>query len=181
MSETTIKVTGLQELNRALVKLSDDVQTKYLRGAVAAGARIVRDAAVRNVPVRSGKLRRAIYSKWIREASGPDRQLFLVSVRRGKQFQSKTRQTKRGKTVTTKDNDAYYWTWVEFGHVAAGPQKLKGGTARRERARQELRTAGRFVPPRPFLRPALEANTGAAIEAIREELAKRIREGLSRS
>lgn len=179
MSET-IRITGLQELNQALVKLAADVQTKYLRGAVAAGARVIRDAAVRNVPVRSGKLRRAIYSKWIREASGQERQLFLVSVRRGKQFQSRTRQTKRGKTVTTKDNDAYYWTWIEFGHVAAGPERIRGGSARRERARQSLRTAGRFVPPRPFLRPAFEANKTAAIEAVREELAKRIREGLTR-
>jgi HK97 gp10 family phage protein len=177
MSEI-VKVTGLRELNTALTRLADDVARKHVRGAVAAGARIIRDAAVRNVPVRTGKLRRAIYSKWIAAASGRDRQTFLVSVRRGKNFQSKKRQNKRGRTVTTRDNDAYYWTWIEFGHVATGPTRIGGGSVRRARARSALKSAGRFVPPRPFLRPAFEANKTAAIEAVRAELAKRIVEGL---
>lgn len=179
MSEA-FKVTGLQELNRNLVRLADDVQRKHLRGAVAAGARIVRDAAVRNVPIRTGTLRRAIYSKWLQEASGNNRQTFLVSVRRGKQYQAKTRTSKKGRVTKTKNADAYYWTWVEFGHVATGPTRIAGGATRRERSRQKLKSAGRFVPPRPFLRPALESNKTAAIEAVRAELAKRIAEGLSK-
>lgn len=176
MSE--IKVTGLQELNRNLARLAADVQRKYLRGAVAAGARIIRDAAMRNVPVRSGTLRRALYSKWIQEASGNNRQTFLVSVRRGKNFQAKTRTSKRGRVTKTKNADAYYWTWIEFGHIAAGPKRIAGGASRRESARQKLKAAGRFVPPRPFLRPAFESNKLAAIEAVRVELAKRIAEGV---
>lgn len=177
MSEI-IKVTGLTELNTALRKLAEDVQKKYLRGGVAAGARVVKSAAVRNVPVKSGTLRRAIYSKWMREASGNERQTFLVSVRRGKRYQAKTVTSKKGRSRTTKNNDAYYWTWVEFGHVATGPTKIKGGTARREKARKALKSSGKFVPPRPFLRPAFEANKLAIIEAVRVELAKRIMEGL---
>ncbi len=179
MSET-IKVKGLQELNAALASLSSDVQRKYLRGAVAAGARVVRDAAMRNVPIRTGTLKRAIYSKWIQEASGKDRQTFLVSVRRGKGFRSSRKTNKRtGKTRETANRDAYYWTWVEFGHVTRGAgQRIKGGTIRRERARTALRNSGQFVPPRPFLRPAFESNKSATIEAIRAELAKRIAEGV---
>lgn len=178
MSEV-LKVTGLQELNRALGNLASNVQRQYLRGAVAAGARVFKDAAVRNVPVRSGKLRRAIYSKWITEASGDSRQTFLVSVRRGKRFQSQTKVNRRGKSVTTKDTDAYYWTWVEFGHVATGPKGgLKGGSRRRAAAREKLKSAGHFVPPRPFLRPAFSSNVNAAIDAVRIELARRIAEGV---
>ena len=177
MSES-VKVTGLQELNRNLARLSDDVQLKYLRGAVAAGARLIRDAAIKNVPVRSGTLRRALYSKWIREASGNNRQTFLVSVRRGKQFQAKTRTSARGRVTKTKSSDAYYWTWIEFGHVATGPTRIAGGALRRERSRQKLKSAGHFVPPRPFLRPAFESNKLAAVEAVRVELAKRIAEGI---
>lgn len=179
MSEV-IKVTGLQELNRNLARLADDVQRKYLRGAVAAGARLIRDAAIKNVPIRSGTLRRALYSKWIQEASGNNRQTFLVSVRRGKQFQAKTRTSKKGRITKTKSSDAYYWTWIEFGHVATGPTRIAGGALRRERSRQKLKSAGRFVPPRPFLRPAFESNKTAAIEAVRVELAKRIAEGLGK-
>lgn len=177
MSET-IKVTGLQELHRNLTTLATNVKTKYVRGAVAAGARIIRDAAMKNVPVKTGTLRRAIYSKWIQEASGEHRQTFLVSVRRGKQFQAKTKTSKRGRVTKTKNSDAYYWTWIEFGHVASGPTRIGGGASRRESARQKLKTAGRFVPPRPFLRPAFESNKTAAIEAVRVELAKRIADGV---
>lgn len=179
-SVTSVKVTGLRELNDALTKLADDVAIKYARGAVAAGAALIRDAARENVPVLSGKLKRSIYSKWIREASSRERQTFFVSVRRGKQFRAKQRVSKKGRTTMTKDLDAYYWTWVEFGHIATGAgKKIKGGAQRRSDTRSKLRSSGAtFVPPRPFLRPAYEQNKQQAVEAIRSELSKRILEGV---
>ncbi|MFW1755458.1 HK97-gp10 family putative phage morphogenesis protein, partial [Acinetobacter wanghuae] len=91
-------------------------------------------------------------------------------------FQSKTRQ-RGGKSFQTSNKDAYYWTWVEFGHVVT-TKKIKGGLRAREKARIPLKAAGQFVPARPFMRPALESNKTAAIEAVRVELAKRIAEGL---
>lgn len=188
MSEI-IKVTGLQELNRALSKLNDDVKKKYVRGAVGAGARLIRDAAIKNAGAilagrtpksgerrRTGRLQRAIYSAWLAKESTPDSQSFIVSVKRGRNFQSKT-ATRRGKTFQTSNKDAYYWTWVEFGHVVTN-KKIKGGLRAREKARKPLKAAGQFIPARPFMRPALESNKTAAIEAVRVELAKRIAEGL---
>ncbi len=188
MSEV-IKVTGLQELNRALSQLNDDVKKKYVRGAVGAGARLIRDAAIRNAATviagtapksgirrRTGRLQRAIYSAWLAKESTADSQSFIVSVKRGKNFQSKTRQ-RGGKSFQTSNKDAYYWTWVEFGHVVT-TKKIKGGLRAREKARIPLKAAGQFVPARPFMRPALESNKTAAIEAVRVELAKRIAEGL---
>lgn len=175
MSET-VKVTGLQELNRKLARLADDVQRKYLRGAVGAGARIFRDAAKRNAPVGTGKLQRSIISKWIPEASSLHRQLFLVTVKRGKHFRGKVKTDKKGRERITKSYDAYYWTWIEFGHTT----RLSGQKRTRAQIRKSLdvyKATGRFVPPRPFLRPAFESNKSAAIEAVRVELAKRIAEG----
>jgi HK97 gp10 family phage protein len=177
---TSVKVTGLRELNDALAKLADDVAIKYARGAVAAGAAVIRDAARENVPVRSGKIKRAIYSKWIREQSSRERQSFFVSVRRGKAYKSRQRVSKKGRKTTTKDLDAYYWTWVEFGHIATGAgNKIKGGANRRANTRAKLKASGAtFVPPRPFMRPAFEQNKFKAIEAIRSELSKRILQGI---
>jgi HK97 gp10 family phage protein len=190
MSET-IKVTGLQELNAALARLDENVKKKYVRGAVGAGARLIRDAAIKNVAAvigstqpksgarrRTGRLQRAIYSAWLAKESTTDTQSFIVSVKRGRNFQSKT-TTRRGKTFQTSNKDAYYWTWVEFGHVVT-KSKIKGGQRRREAARKPLKAAGQFVPARPFMRPALESNKTAAIEAVRVELAKRIAEGFSK-
>ncbi|MCA3068094.1 MAG: HK97 gp10 family phage protein [Rhodocyclaceae bacterium] len=175
----TVRVTGLRELNDALAKLADDVAIKHARGAVAAGAALIRDAARANVPVRSGKLKAAIYSAWIREASSRERQSFFVSVRRGKKYQPRMKVGRGGKQRATKDLDAYYWTWIEFGHIATGGMKIKGGTKRRARTRANMREAGaKFVAARPFLRPAFEANKLKAIEVIRAELAKRLFEGV---
>lgn len=172
---SAVKVTGLAELNAALNRLADDVAIKHARGALAAGAALIRDEARKNAPQLTGKLKRAIYSMWMREMSTRERQTFFVSVRRGKKFQGRTSTSKSGKTRTTADRDAYYWTWIEFGHVSAGPGgQLKGGTRRRERARSEKRAAGKFVPPQPFLRPAFEAKKQEAVEAVKVELQKRI-------
>ncbi|MCA3068116.1 MAG: HK97 gp10 family phage protein [Rhodocyclaceae bacterium] len=174
----SVRVTGLRELNDALAKLADDVAIKHARGAVAAGAALIRDAARANVPVRSGKLKAAIYSAWIREASSRERQSFFVSVRRGKKYQPRMKVSKAGRQRATKDLDAYYWTWIEFGHIATGA-KIKGGARARAKARDKLKQSGAtFVPARPFLRPAFESNKMKAIEVIRAELSKRIFEGV---
>ena len=175
MSE--IVVTGLKELNVALAGLSDKVQKQYLRAGAAAGARVIRDATKRNIEalpaVVSGTLDRAVFSKWITQASSIDHIVFYISVLHGTRFQMRT----RGKR-TTKNRDAYYWWWVENGHTIAGATghkgRLQGGKGRLANTRAKLKTAGHFVPPRPFLRPALESNVQNAIEACRAEIAKRL-------
>ena len=175
MSE--IVITGLQELNTALAKLTDDVQKKYLRGAAGAGARVIRDATKRNIEtlpaVVTGTLDRAVFSKWIAGASAPDRATFYISLLHGTKFKMKT----KGKR-TTKNRDAYYWWWIENGHIIAGAigqkGRIKGGDRARAATRKTAKAVGHYVPPRPFLRPALEKNTTAAIEAVKAELIKRL-------
>ncbi|MCA3000304.1 MAG: HK97 gp10 family phage protein [Rhodocyclaceae bacterium] len=181
-----IRVTGLKELNDALNKLTANVALKHARGAVAAGARVIRDAAIENVTkgnpeIQTGTLKRAIYSRWMREMSTMERISFFVSVKRGKVYRPKTRSTKGGKVRITADRDAFYWTWVEFGHLARTKKSgaVKGGKRRRDATRNSLKDQGaKFVAARPFMRPAYEANKRKAIEAIRDELTKRIFENL---
>lgn len=175
MSESSVKITGLKELSDSLTKMKNDVAIKHVRGALAAGAAVIRDAARQNAPQMTGKLRRAIYSMWMRELSDSERQTFFVSVRRGKKFRSRTLTVKGGKTRTTKDTDAYYWTWIEFGHTTRqSGGRIKGGSARREQTRAGAKAKGAFVPPQPFLRPAFESHKYAAVAAFYAELVKRI-------
>lgn len=186
MSETAVRFTGLKELNAALQQLEQKVALQHLRGAVAAGARVIRDAAIENASkgspsIQSGTLRRAIYSRWMREMSTRQRMTFFVSVKRGPKNRPKQLKGKNGKVKNSANRDAFYWTWVEFGHLARTKKSgaVKGGKRRRDATRNSLKDQGaKFVAARPFMRPAYEANKRKAIEAIRDELTKRIFENL---
>ena len=181
MSEV-VKITGLKEFNNALANLAVKVSKEYARGAVGAGAKVIYDQTVANVPARSGRLKRAIYRAWIPNQSNAERQTFFVSVRRGKRYQARTIVSKKGKSRTTKNNDAYYWTWVEFPHLATGRTKIKGGVRAREMARGKMLREGtaKLVPGQGFMRRAYESKKNAAVDAIKDELQKRIFNGLPR-
>lgn len=105
-----LQVEGLDELNRKLRALGPDLATRALRAAVAAGAQEIKKDVVARVPVATGTLRRAVYTKFIREESGPERKTFFVGVRSGKRYQKK-------------NLDAFYWRFLEFGtaRLAARP------------------------------------------------------------
>ena len=140
-------IQGLAELDRALHALPGNIAKNVLRGAVGAGASVIRAEAKQRAPVATGQgkdapppgtLKRAIYSKQIRELSNFSKQTFFVSVKSGAKHRG------AGKKYL----DAWYWRFVEFG------------TSK--------------MAARPFLRPAFEAKKTEAIEAIRAYLAKRI-------
>lgn len=146
-------VAGLKELQQALKELPDRISKNVLRGAVAAGAAIIRKEAIARAPVYTGSvaeghpppgtLKRSIYQKQILEYSNLTQQMFYVGVRHGKKYQ------KQGKKRNL-SQDAYYAKWVEFG------------TSK--------------MPAHPYLRPAFEAKKNDAVQSIKDYLAKRIPE-----
>lgn len=141
-------VEGLREIQSALQQLPDRIARNVLRGAVGAGASVIRQEAKLRAPVAEGPqrpdapppgtLKRAVYSKQIRELSSVAKQVYFVGVRRGRKYR------KVGKQYM----DAFYWWFVE------------NGTSK--------------MAARPFLRPAFEAKKNEAVEAIRLYLLKRI-------
>jgi len=140
-------VTGLRELEAALKSLPDRIARNVLRGAVAAGAAVVRKEA-RDLAPKSegpqsdghvpGTLKRAIYQKQIRERSSLLQQTFFVGVRRGRSAKSSAKGV----------IDAWYAHFVEFG-----TSKMSA---------------------RPFMRPAFEGKKRSAVDAIRAYLLSRI-------
>src|SRR5574337_1737435 len=146
-------VAGLSELKRALEQLPKAIGRNVLRGAVNAGAGVIRKEVQAKAPVYTGSvaqghpppgtLKRSVYQKQIRELSSPTKQTFFVGVRKGKKYRN---QGKSGNLSM----DAYYASWVEFG------------TSK--------------MAARPFMRPAFEAKKTSAVEVIRDYLAKRIPE-----
>jgi HK97 gp10 family phage protein len=154
MSEE-IKIQGLSELQAALRTLPDKLQRKAVRSALAKAAKPIVAAARQLAPVKSGRMRRAIYSYRDR-ASTKTYESRLISVKRGKRYQKS-------------DRDAYYWKFVEFGRAAIESEKTLGNEqsgffGKRVKA----------VPPRPFMRPAFEQNKYKALQIVKDELAQAV-------
>lgn len=179
------QLSGFKELAEALRDLPANIGKNVLRSAVGAGAAVIRNEAKQNAlrMKKTGTLARAIYSKQIRELSGPERQTFYVGARSGKIY------AKVGKKGVSKD--AYYARWVELGHFTRGPGKggfLSTGSGRlvRDSNRGGSRNAilaaqvqgghVRWVPARPFLRPAFDVRKDLAVDAIGNKIRDRLLE-----
>lgn len=116
----SVHIEGLRELTRALKELPDRVAKNGLRSAVYAGARVIQTEARQRAPVaekptrpnqpKPGTLRRAIIMKHLREQSGRHRQVFAITVRRGKKYRN------QGKKKNL-SQDAWYWHFIEFGTI----------------------------------------------------------------
>jgi hypothetical protein len=90
----------------------------------------------------------------------------VVAARSGRKYQ----KVRRGKQYA--NLDAFYWPWVEGGHVARGPgQRIRGGMRRRALERKRLRAAGKWVEGRWFLRRAFQTQQTAALQAFEKRLA----------
>lgn len=166
-------VKGLAELQKKLMSLSGNVRNKVLRKAVLAGAGIIRREAVRIAPVskgprRRGKgrivapgtLRRAIRNVYAREKSNENQVTYLVTVRKGK------REQKR-------DRDAYYASWVEFGHKFV-PRRSKGKLLGQSLSARR-KSAISNVPPHRYLAPSFESKKLIALSAMNRKMETELR------
>ena len=167
MSETHIK--GLADLQRALDSLPAKIEANIMRAAMRAGAKVIVDDAKRRVPVATPN---AENQRLYGGRTGLLRDSIRISSRvRRKAGKLEIRLIAGGKVKG--GGDAYYAHFVEFGtaaHVIAAPPGAR------------LNVRGIFYKsvmhpgskPRPFMRPALDQNATAAIEAAREYIRKRL-------
>lgn len=153
---TVVEVKGLKELREVLIrKLPLEVQGKPLQQALTRAARPITSEAKALAPVKTGRLRQAIYSTRAK-SSTPTRQERVITVRSGKKHGSK---------------DAFYWKWVEFGHrIGNKATGTLAGKGRRKTASAGLGA----VPAQPFMRPAFESQKQKAAEIFRDALGKLI-------
>ena len=147
-----VKLTGLKELEKALEQLPKEIQSRPLRSAVSAAAKVIVDDVKARVPVgETGNLKTAVYRYRSRRNSSTGRETFFVGIRQGKAQYKDTAYNRRrgrvGKTYKTA-GEAYYWRFLEFG------------TAK--------------MQAKPFLRPAFEANKSKAVEVMKDRLGKAI-------
>ncbi|MFA5715679.1 MAG: HK97-gp10 family putative phage morphogenesis protein [Candidatus Paceibacterota bacterium] len=97
----SIKIEGLQELEKKMIALGPKIGRKALKGALVAGAVVIREEAKRLAPALTGRLRKAMYVKKMSKPN-PYKENVIFGVRHGRK-------------MSKKDLDAYYWSWLEFG------------------------------------------------------------------
>ena len=153
-----IHVRGLQELQKFLDELPPKLERNVMRGALRAGMNTVKPVAQAKVHSVSGLL-----------AAG----LKVTTRARGGRVTASLKAT--GK-------HAFLAKWVEFGtsahNVAA---KLGGWLSFMNIFRKVIRHPG--AKPRPFMRPALDAQAQTAVIAAAEYMKNRLatKEGLDTS
>lgn len=103
-----ISITGLADLEKRLEQFSDRIARNALRGAVSAGAAIIRSEARRLAPKDTGEMVRDIMIKRAREVKGSGLITYHVFVRTGK----KSRMAGKKRNIS---RDSFYWRFVEFG------------------------------------------------------------------
>ncbi len=175
-SESSVKISGLKELDDLLKALPGEIEGKIVRSALRAGQKVIADAAKSNLAangnVKTGELYRSVkisFSKKEIERYGWMRA-----------------RLKAG------NEKAWYAHLIEFGSGSyyAG---TKNNSKRmpyeiRPRNRKSLFFAGLMkevivhpgIKPKPFMRPALDANGQRSIEAFAEYVRMRLPKEIKR-
>lgn len=171
-----VRIDGLAELQRNLDELPAKIEQNILRGALRAGANVIADEARRLVPVQSGQLKESIRIS-VRQIRGR----IVATVKAGGRF----KVYKGGNAI----KGALYKTdrgpgSVDY-HAPFYAHLVEFGTARhwiKPRNRKSLFIAGLLreaadhpgARPKPFMRPAFDSKSRAAIDAMAEYIRKRL-------
>jgi hypothetical protein len=170
MSDVMV-VRGLDELRVIYRTLPDKMKRGVVRRSVGAGASLVARALRKAVPVhqgpyknqpsrRPGRMRRSVVYKQARELNTATQVGFVVTILRGKKYQ------RLGKNKNI-NKDAYYWPWVDAGHLIVPSRRSnkygKHGIAWRRRIGK---AEGRRVPGVGFMDAVLKSSTQPAIEEV---------------
>lgn len=164
MSSQTVQ--GADDVKRALKDLPDKLRRRMLRTALAAGARVVRDAAkaaapalARDTPTRTAGL---IRDRIKVRTSKRDRKAGDVGVFVNVQPAKGSERGAKSKT------DPYYWQWLEFGRSA-------GMTKRRIAGGRRVAVRVGSIAPKRFLGDASSELPGAGLRKIEASLGRQVK------
>ena len=158
-----VEVRGLPELLRALEQLGPKIENNIMRGALRAGMKVIELEAKRNVPEKSGELRKTVRSGVKRKKVNGKLVAYVAAGPKAKPV--------KGKKAAKNADHGWYAHFVEFGTAAhiikARPpnRALAGGVA-------EVHHPG--AAKHPFIRPAVDTHGHAAIEAVRDYVRRRL-------
>lgn len=148
---TTSQITGADDAIAELRSLPDKLRRRALRNALAAGGRVVRDAAKARAPVlRRGTQYRTpglLRDSIVVRTSRRDRQAGDVGV-----FVN-VRPAKGVARGAKSKSDPYYWRWIEFGRSAGQTKRVTRANGRR---RTTMVSVG-VIPAARFLADSADA------------------------
>lgn len=140
-----IRVEGLEDLRIAVEELTADMRKKVVIGALKDAAKPIVAAAKAAAPFKSGLVRSAIRVATSKVFKGQNGVIGVyVGVRKEKGRRIKGTKIR----VKIKQNDPYYWKFLELGT--------------------------KKMAARPFLRPSAEANFAHSIDIFKQKLGERI-------
>jgi HK97 gp10 family phage protein len=150
------KITGGKELEALMQQLPVEVETKILRNGLAAGANIIRDEAKARIHKKSGETAAAIKTSRSTDKAG-GQVIAKVSLSKSRRYIG----------YFLEYGVAAHRIWVGGGKgslvingVPIGKQVMHPGFA-----------------PMPFLRPALDAKAGEAVQAVANYLTSHVKWG----
>lgn len=155
-----VNIKGLAELQAALAQLPVKMENNILRGALRAGAKIIAKQAAANVHSVSGALAESVRFGAKVDRAGGKLTAFIRAGGRGKKGSGKG-----GK------NPAFYAHMVEQGTAA---HIIKANAPNRMLAVGVAQVQHPGAKKKPFLRPALDLQGQAAVEAVREYIRTRL-------
>jgi HK97 gp10 family phage protein len=156
MSNGSLTVLGLGELEADFERLAKSVGNKIVRDAVIAGARVARDEAKGKVAVRTGNLKKNIIAVRLKQSDTPGSATAGIRVKKptGKQVKALKRPGKKGRTSKTEYDAPLYWKFLELG-----TSKMQA---------------------HPFIRPAWDGSLPQIEKAVAEKLAEGIDNAITR-
>lgn len=155
-----IRVKGLKELQSFLDTLPAKIESNIMRGALRSAAKPMRDAAIQNCPTgepsESNKRKYRVYNGALRDS-------IRISGRIDKRAGTITAKVVAGGKVRKTGADVFYANMVEFGTRPHSTSKVDNGVQNHP-----------GVHPRPFMRPAFDAESQSAVVAAGEYIKKRL-------
>lgn len=165
----SLQFGGLEQMLAELRSLPTVMQKRVMLGAVATGCSVIRKEAIARAPVYTGDvsqghpppgtLKKAIYQVRLQEECTLTMEVWKIGVRQGKAAQSAKGGSK----------DAYYASWVEYGHYTRGP-KSAGSTRKARRNAIAMGTSlvagAHWIVAQPFMRPAVDTKSAEAFNAM---------------
>lgn len=164
---------NLPDFTKTLSEIRYKMGRKAVRYATSGAGQVLRDRSRGLAPIGTlasnrgyghhvpGLLKRSIILWRSKRISSRTTEGYSVGVKGGKA------KTKKGLS-----RDAYYWRWVEQGHLARGPGgKITGGNKTRALKRKRLLSSGAsFTPGVWYLRDGLRVGSRAAVEEFSRRL-----------
>jgi len=171
IKSSNVSISGMADLERELLGLSNRVAKNVMFGAMRAGAVVIREAAKAKCPVSAE-------SHWLGKKGSKGRELIQPGSLKKKGIRVKRLKKGQGSTsisvIAYVSNRYWYARFVEKGHAIARKKRTrtqrKAGTG----------TTG-HVPAKPFMRPAWDENKERALQATKDYLIKRIPQELAKN